>query len=274
MANQDAWRLILSPAAAGPYNMALDEAILEAVVSGQSPPTLRLYAWAPPCLSLGVAQPASDVDRQALNELGWGLVRRPTGGRAILHTDELTYAVIAGSENPHVAGGILSSYRHLSQGLLAALAVLGLETSVAAGALPDPGPDGNPVCFETPSAYEITADSRKLIGSAQVRRRGGVLQHGTLPLQGDLGRITRVLQFETETDRQAAADGVRQRAVTVGSLLGAPPEWSAVADAFRHGFAQALGLTLSRADPTSSEVRRAGELADQRYGHDDWTFRI
>ncbi len=254
--------------------MAIDEAILEAVSADVSPPTLRLYAWTPPCLSLGVAQPAADADLEAIRRAGWDLVRRPTGGRAILHTDELTYAVVAAIDNSHVAGGVLPSYRHLSQGLLAALGELGLATKATPGAPPDEGSFGNPVCFENPGAYEITAGVRKLIGSAQVRRKHGVLQHGTLPLFGDLGRICRVLHFEDELARQAAADRVREKAATVESLLGTPPTWSSVADAFRVGFERALGITVRRGRLSDDEQRRADALVDERYGLEGWTFRV
>jgi len=254
--------------------MALDEAILEAVAADQSPPTLRLYAWSPPCLSMGVAQPASDVDLPALRAAGWDLVRRPTGGRAILHTDELTYAVMAGIENHHVAGGILASYRHLSQGLLAALSELGLATTTAPGEVRGTAPMDNPVCFENPSAYEITAGERKLIGSAQVRRKRGVLQHGTLPLKGDLGRICRGLRFDNQTARREAAERVRARAATVEGLLGTAPAWPAVAEAFKVGFEQTLGLVFESGLPVDDERKRADALVNERYGQEEWTFRV
>ena len=99
----------------------VDEAILLAVAAGEAPPTLRFFAWQPPCLSLGFSQPQADVDLDRLQALGWGLVRRPTGGRAILHTDELTYSVIASLAEPRVAGAVVESYRHLSEGLLRGL---------------------------------------------------------------------------------------------------------------------------------------------------------
>ena len=118
------WRLVCTPPSPGDWNMAVDEAILEAAGQGKTLPTLRLYAWQPPCLSLGYAQPASDADRNALNQNGWGLVRRPTGGRAILHCDELTYSVIAPNHEPRLEGGVLDSYRTLSQALLRALHTL------------------------------------------------------------------------------------------------------------------------------------------------------
>src|SRR5260221_10544445 len=105
------WRLIVDSPCDGPTNMAIDEAILEAVGKGDAPPTLRLFAWEPACLSLGYAQPVADIARDRLAGNGWDLVRRMTGGRAILHTDELTYSVTLPQDHPLVAGTILDSYR-------------------------------------------------------------------------------------------------------------------------------------------------------------------
>ncbi len=193
------WRMLLTPAAPGPWNMALDEAILEAVGQNTVPPTLRLFAWQPPCLSLGYAQSVADVDREQLENHGWDLVRRPTGGRAILHTDELTYSVIAPLTEPRVYGSILESYRRLAQALLSALAVIGLDAQADKDhARSKKNVPSGPVCFEVPSNYEITVAGKKLIGSAQARRREGVLQHGSLPLYGDLTRIVQVLVFDSE----------------------------------------------------------------------------
>lgn len=272
-ASDSNWRLIVSGPATGPENMALDDAVLEKVSEGAAPPTLRLYAWEPACLSLGVAQSAGEVDVEALMREGWGLVRRPTGGRAILHTDELTYAVMAPIGNAHVAGGILESYRHLSQGLVAGLERLGVTAEAAA--VPDEArPLDQPVCFENPSAYEITAGGRKLIGSAQVRRRRGVLQHGTLPLGGDLRRICRALIFDTPAERLAAAERLGRKASTVEALTGARPAWEDAAQAIRFGFETALGLGFDLASPSAGELDRAGVLARRRYAADEWTFRL
>ena len=111
----------------GAWNMAVDEAILEFVGRNESPPTLRLFDWNPYTLSLGHAQPVSDVDMASLSELGWGLVRRPTGGRAILHADELTYSICANLDNPIVSGNVIDSYRRISKGLLKALELLDIR---------------------------------------------------------------------------------------------------------------------------------------------------
>ncbi len=200
----DTWRLLITPAARGAWNMALDESILEHIGRGESMPTLRLYAWEPACLSLGHAQPFADVDMRRLKARGWEVVRRATGGRAILHTDEITYSVIAPNEEPHVAGTVLESYNRLAQALLLAVQQLDLPVEMEKGRVEN-GSAANPVCFEVPSTYEITVNGKKLIGSAQARKKEGVLQHGSLPLTGDLTRICQALAFEDEAAREEAS---------------------------------------------------------------------
>jgi lipoate-protein ligase A len=268
------WRLIKSPPATGVENMALDEAILISVAEGESPPTLRLYAWEPPCLSIGYAQPVTDADQNMLHNLGWDLVRRPTGGRAILHTDELTYAIIASNKDAHVSGGVLESYHRISRGLVAALSLLGMSVEVQPE-LPVPEEQrSNPVCFQVPSAYEITVDGRKLIGSAQVRRRGGVLQHGSLPLRGDITRICQVLRFKDETSRSQAIQFLRDRAATVEELLGTSTTWGHVAEALIQGFREALDLNLELDSPSDAELVQANRLASSCYADPNWTERV
>lgn len=268
------WRLILSPPAHGGLNMALDEAILEAVGRGESLPTLRFYAWEPPCISIGVAQSSRDVDMVRLRTARWDLVRRSTGGRAILHTDELTYAVIAPIDNPHVAGGVLGSYRYLSAGLVAGLQQMGMSVDIEPEKQLSEDERGNPVCFQAPSAYEITVKQRKLLGSAQVRRRYGILQHGTLPLKGDITRICEVLQFDNEDDRTSAADALRNRAATVEELLGERLSWESAAQAMSEGFRRALNLKLESGDPSPGELTRAEDLLRERFANTQWTERI
>jgi lipoate-protein ligase A len=274
------WRLLLSPPADGATNMAVDEAILQAVADESQPPTLRFYAWQPPCLSLGYAQPASDVDRERLRALGWDLVRRPTGGRAILHTDELTYSVVAPGAEPRVQGGVLESYRRLSLGLLAGLRRLGVPARAEAD---PPQPEGSSgaefaaICFEVPSRYEITAGGRKLLGSAQMRRRRTVLQHGSLPLFGDLARICDGLQFESEEVREAARLRVRARALTVlESLPGAarPPMWAEAAAQVAAGFTEALEIEFVEGELSAEEEETAAALRRAKYGTDAWNLKV
>jgi lipoate-protein ligase A len=260
----DQWRLIHSRAADGATNMAIDEAILRAVGSGHAPPTLRLYAWAPPCLSLGRGQPVDDVDRQALQAAGYDLVRRPTGGRAILHIDELTYSVIAAEDEPRVAGGVVESYRRLSAGLVRGLERLGVVDIVADERSGNRNAEG-PVCFEMPSDYEITVGRRKLVGSAQMRAQGVVLQHGALPLCGDIARICPLLASHPDPTR------VRARAVAVDEVLGRPVSWDEAAGALAAGFAVALNLVLAPDALTAEELAEAQALRTERYATAQWT---
>lgn len=269
------WRLIHTPAASGAWNMAVDEAILESVGSGTVKPTLRLYSWSPPCLSLGYAQPVEDVDRRRLENYGWELVRRPTGGRAILHTDELTYAVIAPHTEPRLAGGVLESYQRLSSALMSAMTSLGLSVqALEKTASEDHRATTNPVCFETPSNYEITIAGKKIIGSAQARRREGVLQHGSFPLKGDLTRITSALSFPDDRQREQAANRLLQRAITAEEILGYPLDWSTAAEAFANAFRQTLNLELTLENLTSKEQLGATQLVQEKYHHPEWTDRV
>jgi lipoate-protein ligase A len=269
------WRLILTAAARGAWNMAVDEAILEHAQAGRgaSLPTLRLYAWEPACLSLGHAQPFADVDSARLTERGWEVVRRATGGRAILHTDELTYSVIGSAEEPVLAGGVLESYDRLAQAMLLAVKNLGLPVEMKEGKVND-NTIPNPVCFEVPSTYEITVNGKKLVGSAQARKKEGVLQHGSLPLTGDLTRICQALVFENEAVRENAAQRLLARATTVESALGRAVTWDAAAQSFIHAFETQLGLCFERGELSESETRRTEELVREKYGHPSWTERV
>ena len=274
------WRLLHTPFTDGPRNMAIDEAILLAnQPGGAGVPTLRFFGWNPPCLSLGYAQPSGEVDRARLAAHGWDLVRRPTGGRAILHTDELTYSVIAPMDEPRVVGGVVESYQHLSAGLTYGLQRLGLsvradkEYSTA-----EQGPAKGPVCFEVPSNYEITVGTgehpRKLLGSAQVRKHGVVLQHGTLPLGGDITRIVDALVFPDEATRQSAAARVVQRAATLGEVLGRDVTWGEAAAAMAAGFSAALHLTLIPGPLTPAEAETAERLYAEKYSTAAWNDRV
>jgi lipoate-protein ligase A len=269
-----AWRCILSGVDSGATNMATDQAIQEAVAAGAAPPTLRLYAWDPPCLSLGFAQPVAQIDRARARSLGWDIVRRPTGGRAILHTDGLTYSIVLPESDPLVAGGVLESYHRLSQGIVAGLERLGLHVEVQPGIPLSQAEREKPVCFEAPSAYEITWQGRKVAGSAQVRRRQTLLQHGTIPLDGDITRICLGLAFQTEDARQEAREKLRTRAATLSDLLGHTVTWDDAAQALSQGMAQALGIELQAGTLSAAEQARRDVLEADPYASDGWTHRV
>lgn len=267
------WRLIHTPPSTGAWNMAADEAILEHIYRGESPPTLRLYSWDPPCLSLGHAQSFKDVDVERLRAHGWDVVRRLTGGRAILHTDELTYSVTGPADDPVLYGGVLESYNRLAQALLHAVQSLSMPVEMKEHYDGHTPQNLNPVCFEVPSTYEITVDGKKLIGSAQARKKEGVLQHGSLPLTGDLTRICDALVFANDSSRQSAKERLLARATTVESVLGTDISWESAAQAFAQGFETELDIQFERGDMSPSELQRADELVHEKYGHPSWTER-
>lgn len=264
------WRLIRSPFQHGSMNMAIDEALMLSTLKNQTPPVLRLYRWNPACLSLGFAQSTLDIDKAALIVKGWDFVRRPTGGKAILHVDELTYSICAPIDSPVVKGSVLESYRRLSTGLLSALQILGLEANADKeyGALTIG--ENRPVCFEVPSNYEITASGRKLIGSAQSRKSGGVLQHGTLPLFGDIARITDVLKYPDETSRKEARQRVYLHAATLEEVIGRHVSWDEAAAACVSGFEKALEIKLVDSDLSQEEQTMAQDLLSLKYGTPEW----
>lgn len=268
---RETWRLIRNAPAPGAWNMAVDEAILETTGRREAPPTLRLYGWNPPCLSLGYAHPVAEVDRQRLTQFGWHIVRRPTGGRAILHTDELTYAVIGPADDPRLVGSVLESYQRLSQALLAALQALGIPAYPEHKVDPSSTSDlTNPVCFEVPSQYEITYNRMKLIGSAQARRKDSILQHGSFPLYGDLSRIIQVLAYPDDSLRQIAASRLLERATTAEHALGYRLEWETASRAFENAFAEVLNLHLQPGQLTPTESARAYELYKTKYTSPHW----
>jgi len=254
--------------------MAVDEAILEAVQNGTSAPTLRLYDWDPACLSLGYAQSIDDVDEKALSSHGWEVVRRPTGGRAILHIDELTYSVIGPDDEARLAGGVKESYLRLSSALLASLDSLSVAAVREGKKERVPSQqDENPVCFEAPSDYEITIDGKKLVGSAQARRKKGVLQHGSLPLSGDIGRITQVLTYKSDELREKIAERVRSKATTVENALGRTVGWEETAAAFAKGFSEALNISLVEGELSAEEIASSEKWYREKYANPSWTRR-
>lgn len=266
------WRLLITDPTDGATNMAIDEAILQALAEGHGQPTLRFYTWDPPCLSLGRGQSMADVDEAACEQLGYTWVRRATGGRAILHTDELTYSVITSSDDARVQGGIIESYRVLSQGLLTGLIQLGANAVQAEGEKAYRSDEGA-ACFDTPSYYEVTLNGKKLVGSAQVRRKRIVLQHGTLPLTGDITRIFDVLNLPKAEKAELRQD-LFAHATTLEAEIGQQVSFESGVEALAQGFGNSLNLNLEPSALSLSELRLVDELRSAKYANDSWNRRV
>ncbi len=266
------WRLILDGAADGYTNMAVDEAILEAHLAGEAPPTVRFYRWKPPCLSIGYFQRAyQEVDEQGCRRLGVDWVRRPTGGRAILHDAELTYSVATSADDTTVEGGVLQSYRKISLGLVAGLRRLGVPAEMVADKLRGHSL-GSAACFDAPSAYEVTIHGRKVIGSAQVRRGGGLLQHGAILLDVDIDRQVGVIHPPPSMSREELAEQLAPRLISLREALGRPVSHEELATALQAGFEEAWGFPLREGELTRGERQRVAALR-KKYAGDEWNRR-
>jgi len=253
--------------------MAVDEAIARTTATGAVPPTLRFYAWEPPCISLGRHQPIAEIDVRRAREHGIDIVRRPTGGRAILHVDEITYSVAGPSTEPRLQGMVMDCYLRLSEGLTRGLEYLGLRV-YKADASARAGRDVSAACFEVPSAYEVlTEDGRKIVGSAQVRKRDWVLQHGALPLWGDVTRLVDYLALPQE-GRQRLKTALAARAVSVSGYLKREVSFAQAAEALARGFSEALNVDFIPGELTPEELSLAEDLEQDVYSSPEWTERV
>ncbi len=188
------WRLVIDPPLPGKMNMERDLELLEEVAEGYSPPVLRLYRWSPPALSLGYFQNENEVaDLEACRALDIDVVRRPTGGRAVLHADELTYSIVVPEVHPFIdRGGVIDAYRSISRGIVTAFTLLNITAALTPEKADRPNLAPG-ACFDTPSAYEIQVNGKKVVGSAQLRREGIVLQHGSILFHLDQELYQKVL---------------------------------------------------------------------------------
>lgn len=261
------WRLILDGRNPGSFNMALDEALMQCCRNG-SPPTLRLYGWSPACLSVGYFQSVEqDIDLQRCQALGIDLVRRPTGGRAVLHDDEMTYSVTGSLDDPRLSGSVNESYARIAAGIREGLSVLGLEVDEPAPGARVKTETG--ACFEAVWGHELTVEGRKIVASAQTRRGGVVLQHGSILLSADPGRLAAV--FRT-ADKHLMEAMFRRRLITLSDLLRRTVCSEEVTSAIRRGFERALGVTLEVGKPSDEELALATRLVAEKYGNPAWTF--
>lgn len=177
------WRCIDTGYNNGFYNMALDEVLLEMVAKGESLPVLRFYGWNPPCISLGYFQKAnSSIDIDFCKKNSIDIVRRITGGRTVFHHKELTYSIIIPESSEFVKGSITEAYKKISIGLLEGLKLCGINAEFSKGTALS---SSTSACFEASSRYEIVIGNKKLVGSAQTRKRGVVLQHGSIIMSFD-----------------------------------------------------------------------------------------
>jgi lipoate-protein ligase A len=270
------WRVINSGISRSYLNMAVDEAILEAHAAGEVPPTIRFYGWKPAAVSLGYFQQAArEIDLGKCRSLTIDVVRRLTGGRAVLHAAELTYSVVVREDHPLVPETITASYCYFSQGLLAGLRRLGVDAGLTV-----PGAAYGQTkrrhtcaaCFDASSSYEIAVDGRKLVGSAQVRKNGVILQHGSVLLDFDPCLLASLLSLPSAESRERVAAMLSQRAVALNEIMGREVTWQEVYESMTAAMGPALGVDMQLGHLSEKEQEVAGKLADQKYSRGCWNL--
>jgi lipoyl(octanoyl) transferase len=259
------FRLLVTAPLDGAANMALDEALLLSRLAGEGPPTLRFFSWDPPTLSLGYGQPLDGrVDLAAAAQLGLGVVRRPTGGSAILHEGpdlELTYSVTAAAGDFEGADDLLATYQWIGRALEAGLNALGAPVAMVSVQPSDPR-SMPAFCFARTGSYELEAGGRKVVGSAQRRQGAGFLQHGAVMLGADPARLARV--FPSSRDPLAGM-------TTLEAVLGRRPSFDETQASLAEGFRRVHGVTLEPGGLAEGEVARMETLTRDKYGTAEWT---
>jgi len=263
------WRLIRNGPLSGALNMAVDEVLLNEVAQARSAPVLRLYRWQPAAVSLGYAQRGErQVNFEACRRHGIDVVRRLTGGRAVLHHREITYAVIARENVPPFSSSILDNYRLIADALLSAYTGLEVQCTLEPRRRrTEYVREASNVCFAAPSSYEIVRNGRKLTGSAQKRQGGAFLQHGSLPLEMDLDLLWEILS-PAEVDPESKKKGRRvleESVDWINRLRSEPASELQVEEALIHSFADCLPIGLKEDCLREHEWARARNLASAKY---------
>jgi lipoate-protein ligase A len=270
------WRFIDSGPCDASYNMALDESIAAAVRKGDSPPTLRLYGWRQTAVSLGAFQRTRDIDISYCAANDVQVVRRPTGGRGILHGDELTYSFSAKNEGLF-SQGLLASYKHISSAFSLALERLGLPVKTEMQRASGRNLARSPLCFQSTSYGELTINGKKLIGSAQKRWGDGFLQQGSIPYKIDFAVLAAV--FKNIGQR---AKGKGQEIEDAGGIIPLP-DFAGLKDLvsdfrtevfkthIRESFEILFGISLLEALPSNRELEQAHLLCFEKYRQPLWT---
>lgn len=259
------------------YNMALDEALLNFVSRGEIDPVIRFYTWDPPTLSIGYFQRLEkEIDIDMVRKKGYGLVRRQTGGRGVLHDKELTYSVIVPESHPAMPKTVTEAYRVISNGLLEGFKSLGFDAYFAIPRskeerekLKQPR---SSVCFDAPSWYELVVEGKKIAGSAQTRQKGVILQHGSILQSIDIDDLFDMFIYKNDRLKSKMKDAFVEKAIAINDLSDKHVTLSEVEDAFKKGFAKGLNINFKPLELTKAQQQEVHEL-EKKYRSDEFLYR-
>ncbi len=235
-------------------NMAIDETVLRRVASGEAPPTFRLYGWKPPAVSIGYFQSlVEEVDLEVCEDRGVDVVRRITGGGAVFHDAEVTYSAIVPQNWEAIPESIPESYQFICEGIVEGLKDLGIRAH-----------------FQ--GLNDIAVAGKKISGNAQTRRKGVVLQHGTILIDVDPEKMFTLLRVPSEKTRKKLIKSAKERVTSLNEMLSKSMDFEDVVSALAEGFEKSLGLEFDRTQLIEEEMSEADELAEKKYATRDWNF--
>ncbi|MBA7595389.1 Octanoyltransferase LipM [subsurface metagenome] len=278
------WRLIKDNYHTGFMNMAIDEAIMIANLEGLVPPTIRFYQWSPPAVSLGYFQNLKkEINVDACKNMGIDIVRRPTGGKAVLHDKELTYSFVIRERHPLVNDSILETYKKISGGMIRGLSYLGIKAELVPlreKLKSDPllkgekseirHSDFKSICFSVPSQYEVKVEGKKIVGSAQVRKREIVLQHGSLLIELEKDKLFSVFNFPSVQIRERLK--TRFNATSLEEILKKKIKFSELSEILPRGFEEEFGVRLVEGKLTEQEEKISKDLLENKYSTYEWNY--
>lgn len=272
------WYFINSGSCSPSFNMALDEALMDWHSEGLLPPIIRFYGWNPPTLSIGYFQNVEkEINMEEVRKHNLGFVRRPTGGRGVLHEHELTYSIIVSEDYPNMPATVTEAYRVLSEGLLIGFQKLGLDAYFSVPDTDEKKSDlkkpKSAVCFDAPSWYELVVEGKKVAGSAQTRQKGVILQHGAILLDLDENKLVSLFNYPSEEVKNRVLRGLPEKAVAINRLRKTPASIEECIDAFKEGFAKGLDVELQPFSLTEEQIDYVKRLEASRYANDEWTYR-
>ncbi|KIX91569.1 octanoyltransferase [Staphylococcus microti] len=255
------------------YNMALDEALLNFVSRGEIDPVVRFYTWSPPTLSIGYFQRLErEINIDKVKEKGYGLVRRQTGGRGVLHDKELTYSVIVPESHPAMPQTVTEAYRVISAGLLEGFKALGFDAYFAIPRskeerekLKQPR---SSVCFDAPSWYELVVEGKKIAGSAQTRQKGVILQHGSILQDVDIDDLFDMFVFKNDRLKDKMKAAFVEKAIAINDLSDDYITLEQMEEAFKKGFQQGLNIEFKPLELTASQLEEVKQLEEKYRSHD------
>lgn len=279
------WRLIKDSYHNGFINMAVDEAIMIAHKNGLVSPTIRFYQWSPPAVSLGYFQDLKkEINVKVCQDIGIDIVRRPTGGKAVLHDQELTYSFIIKENDPLVNDSILETYKKISGGIIRGLSYLGIKAELVPlrGKLENHLLDRSDkarihhldfksICFSVPSQYEVQVEGKKIVGSAQVRKGGVVLQHGSLLIKLEKDKLFSVFNFPSVQIREKLKS--KFKATSLEEILKRKIDFSELSNILPRGFEEEFGVRLVESKLTEPEENIFKDLLENKYLTYEWNYK-